>query len=160
YAIEGRADGQYCMTDKKDPQHLIPMTPRFLTGETVPANADDAERRAALARYLTDAKNPWFARCYVNRMWTALIGWGFYPGLAEFGTGVEPQYPEVLDLLAKEWTATNYDVRWLFRTLTATQAYQRRLQPRSRPGSLAAAAICPCRMRPEQIFEGLVHALG
>jgi hypothetical protein len=160
YAIEGRADGQYEMTDKKDPSHLIPMAPRFLTGEVLPVDADDAERRTAFARFLTSPKNPWFAKCYVNRMWTALMGWGFYPGLADFGAHVEPQYPEVLDLLAKEWTATNYDVRWLFRTLTETQAYQRRLQPRPRPGTLAAAAICPSRMRPEQIFEGLVHALG
>src|SRR5205085_10173241 len=39
YAIEGRADGQYRMTDKKDPGHLIAMRPRFLTGDTVPAGA-------------------------------------------------------------------------------------------------------------------------
>ena len=35
YAIESRADGQYRMTDKKDPDHLIAMQPRFLTGESV-----------------------------------------------------------------------------------------------------------------------------
>ena len=159
YAIEGRESGQYRMTDKKDPQHLIDMTPRFLTGETVSANADDTERRAALARYLTSPKNPWFAKAHVNRLWAALLGWGFYPGLADLGSHVEPRCPEVLDLVAKEWTATNYDVRWLFRTITSTQAYQHRLQPRPRPGTLVAA-VCPSRMRPEQIYEGLVHALG
>src|SRR5262249_5139988 len=47
YAIEGREDGQYRMTDKKDPQHLISMTPRFLSGESVAADADDTQRRAA-----------------------------------------------------------------------------------------------------------------
>jgi hypothetical protein len=64
-----------------------------------------------------------------------------------------------LDLLAKEWTASNYDMRWLFRTITLTQAYQCRLQPRPRPGTLVAS-VCPSRLRPEQIYEGLVHALG
>ena len=34
------------MTDKKDPTHLIAMQPRFLTGESVSLDADDAERRA------------------------------------------------------------------------------------------------------------------
>jgi hypothetical protein len=160
YAIESREDGQYYMTDKKDPQHLLPMAPRFLTGEALPADADDTTRRQALARYITSPKNPWFARCYVNRMWTALMGWGFYPGLADFGSHVQPRYPEVLDLLAKEWTATNYDVRWLFRTITLTQTYQRRIQPHPRPGTVSVAAVCPSRLRPEQIFEGLVHALG
>jgi len=45
YAIEGREDGQYSMTDKKDPSRLIPMAPRFLTGEAVTADAPDSERR-------------------------------------------------------------------------------------------------------------------
>jgi hypothetical protein len=159
YAIEGREVGQYRMTDKKDPQHLIDMKPRFLTGETISVDADDTERRTALARFLTSPKNPWFAKAHVNRLWTALVGWGFYPGLADLGSHVEPRFSDVLDLLAKEWTATNYDMRWLFRTITSTQAYQRRFQPRPRPGTLVAA-VCPSRMRPEQIFEGLVHALG
>src|SRR5262249_5655699 len=113
YAIEGRAEGQYQMTDKKDPSHLIAMTPRFLTGEAISPDADDTERRAALARFLTSPKNPWFARAYVNRMWSALMGWGFYPGLADLGSDSKPQYQEVLDLLASEWTATGYDMRWL-----------------------------------------------
>src|SRR5262249_16813446 len=111
YAIEGRAEGQYFMTDKKEPTKLIAMTPRFLTGEAVSAGANDAERRAALARFLTSPKNPWFARAYVNRMWTCLMGWGFYPGLADFGSAVTPLHPDVLDLLARKWTASGYDMK-------------------------------------------------
>ena len=49
YAIESRADGQYLMTDKKDPHRLIAMQPRFLTGESVGIDATDEERREALA---------------------------------------------------------------------------------------------------------------
>ena len=62
------------MTDKKDPQRLIPMQPRFLTGESVSLAASDPERREALARFLTSPKNPWFVRAYVNRIWTCLLG--------------------------------------------------------------------------------------
>jgi hypothetical protein len=160
YAIEGRDTGQYQMTDKKDPGHLIPMQPRFLTGEAVSLDAPDAERRAALARFLTGPQNPWFARAYVNRMWTALMGWGFYPGVNDLGAGQKPQYPEVLDLLAAEWTATGYDMRWLFRTLANTQTYQRRLQPRPHSQSVRPVAVCPNRLRPEQLFEALVQTLG
>ncbi len=160
YAIEGRSDGQYQMTDKKDPSKLITMTPRFLTGEAVSLDATDGERRKALARLMTDPKNPYFAKAYVNRMWTSLLGWGFYPGLADLGGPATPQFPEALDLLAKEWTAAGYDMRWLFRTIALTQAYQRRLQPRSLPGSPAPPAVCPNRLRPEQVFDALVRALG
>ncbi len=161
YAIEGRGDGQYFMTHRKDPSKLIAMTPKFLTGEAVSPDATDQERREALAKLLTSPKNPWFARAYVNRMWTALLGWGFYPGLADLGAEMEPCYSDVLDLLAREWTATGYDMRWLFETIVTTEAYQRRLQ--SRPDAESAApgpAACPCRLRPEQIFDALVRALG
>lgn len=159
YAIEGREEGQYTMTDKKDPQRLIVMTPRFLTGESVSPEASDTERRAALARFLTSRNNPWFAKSYVNRMWTALMGWGFYASVHDLGSGPAPHYPEVLDQLAADWTNTGYDMRWLFRTLVSTQVYQRHLQPRSQ-SEASALAVCPSRLRPEQIFEALVKALG
>jgi hypothetical protein len=161
YAIEGRTDGQYQMTDKKDPARLLNMTPRFLTGEALTADAADAERRAGLARFLTSPKNPWFARAHVNRIWTTLMGWGFYPGLADLGSDVTPRYPEVLDRLAADWTATGYDMHWLFRTVTNTQAYQRSFQPRSvLESEMRPVALCPSRLRPEQIFEALVKALA
>ena len=159
YAIESRADGQYFMTDKKDPGRLIAMQPRFLTGETVSIDADDTERRQALALFLTGPKNPWFAKCYVNRMWTALMGWGFYPTVTDLGGSAEPRHKAVLELLEKEWIASGYDVKWLFRTITLTQAYQR---PQQAPPSATrpAEAVCPVRLRPEQVFEALQQALG
>jgi hypothetical protein len=160
YAIEGREEGQYRMTDKQDPKHLIVMTPRFLTGQAVSLDASDTERRAALAHCLTSPKNPWFAKSYVNRMWTTLMGWGFYAGVNDLGSGPAPRYPEVLDELAADWTNTGYDIRWLFRTLANTQAYQRHLQPRTQSELSASIAVCPSRLRPEQIFEALVKALG
>jgi hypothetical protein len=158
YAIESRADGQYGMTDKKDPGHLISMQPRFLTGESVAIDATDEERRQALARFLTSPKNPWFARCHVNRMWSSLLGWGFYPTVADLGGHVKPRYPEALEILAKGWIASGYDMRWLFEVITLTRAYQGRMQA---PGSVASTpAACPARLRPEQVFEAMQKALG
>ncbi len=157
YAIESRSDGQYCMTDKKDPGHLIAMRPRFLTGESVALDSSDVERRQALARFLTSPKKPWFARSYVNRMWTALLGWGFYPTVNDV-CGAKPRYPEVLAVLEKDWIASGYDMRWLFETIALTRAYQGRLPgPVAEPDTLA---VCPARLRPEQVFEALQKALG
>jgi hypothetical protein len=158
YAIDGRADGQYYMTDKHDPEKLIPMQPRFLTGESVSIEATDAERRAALAKFLTSPTNPWFGRAYVNRMWTALLGWGFYPSVSDLGTE-KPRFEKALTVLEKDWIASGYDVRWLFRTIALTRAYQSRMQPvvsRTSP----SPALCPSRMRAEQIYEALQQVLG
>jgi hypothetical protein len=160
YAIESRADGQYTMADKKEPTHLIPMAPRFLTGERVGLDADDAQRRAALARLITGPQNPWFARCYVNRVWTAMMGWGFYPTVTDLGGAEEPSFPQVLALLEREWVASGYDMRWLFRTLALTQAYQRQFQTAPSDSDHALPAVCPVRLRAEQVFEALQKALG
>lgn len=159
YAIEGRETGQYRMTDKKKPDRLIDMTPRFFTGDSVSIDSPDEERRAALARFLTSSTNPWFARCFINRIWTALLGWGFYPTVADLGSDQPPRFPRVLKLLEKEWIATGYDIRWLFRTILLTQAYQTQLQPPI-SSELLTPAACPVRLRPEQIFEALQAALG
>ncbi|MHB1425422.1 MAG: DUF1549 domain-containing protein [Gemmataceae bacterium] len=157
YAIESRNDGQYGMTDKKAPDHLIPMQPRFLTGQSVSLDASDEERRQALARFLTDPNNPWFAHSYINRVWTALLGWGFYPSVNDVA-GSRPRYPEVLRVLEKDWIASGHDMRWLFETIALTRAYQGRLQGPNVEAS--ATAACPARLRPEQVFEALQKALG
>lgn len=161
YAIEGRSAGQYQMTDKKKPDRLLAMQPRFLTGESVPADATDQERRSALARFMTSPKNPWFAKAYVNRVWTNLMGWGFYPTLADLGSEQPAQCEEVLELLSKQWITSGYDVQWLFRTISSTQAYQSQLAgPPSQDHANAFPAVCPQRLRPEQVFEALQKALG
>ena len=161
YAIEGRSEGQYRMTDKRNPDLLIPMQPRFLTGESVPADAPDDVRRSALARFMTSPENPWFARCHVNRMWTCLMGWGFYPTVNDLAAHVTPRHPKVLDLLAHAWTASGYDVQWLLGTIALTRAYQRPVQaPRYTSSENILPEVCPVRLRPEQIFEALQTALG
>jgi len=147
------------MADKKDPTHLIDMAPRFFTGEGLPLDTDDFERRQLLAKLLTDPKNPWFVKCYVNRMWTALLGWGFYPSVTDLGPTAEPvPHKEALTILTKGWLDSDYDVKWLFRTIARTEAYQRRT-----PDPHAAnppPAVAPVRLRPEQVFEALQKGLG
>jgi hypothetical protein len=159
YAIESRDDGQYSMTDKRNPDRLIAMRPRFLTGEALPLDSNDDERRRALARLLTGPDNPWFARCYVNRVWTTMLGWGFYPSVNDLGSGVQPRHPEVLKFLAGEWVAGGHDVKWLFRTVALTRAYQSRSQAPA-AGSEVRPAVCPVRLRAEQVFEALQKALA
>src|SRR5205085_2007841 len=119
----------------------------------------DEERRTALARLLTSPTNQWFAKCYVNRIWTVLMGWGFYPTVTDLSSDIAPRYPAVLEMLTAEWIASGYDVQWLFRTIALTQAYQR---PHQAPPTIdvPAPAVCPVRLRPEQVFEALQKALG
>ena len=76
------------------------LTARF----TLPANAAEGERRAALARWIIDEKNPLTYRTIVNRVWQHHFGRGIVDTPNDFGrNGAKPTHPELLDWLAVEF---------------------------------------------------------
>lgn len=78
-----------------------------------------------LASSLPTLENPRFVRNAVNRWWWLLMGRGLVHPLDLTHAGNPPSHPEVLDLLAAEFVAHQGDIRWLIKTLTATETYQR-----------------------------------
>ncbi|MCE9605771.1 MAG: DUF1549 domain-containing protein [Planctomycetia bacterium] len=67
----------------------------------IPASAGEGERRAALARWIVDSKNPLTWRTIVNRVWQYHFGRGLVDSPNDFGrNGREPTHPELLDWLA------------------------------------------------------------
>ncbi|HEX3871315.1 MAG TPA: DUF1553 domain-containing protein, partial [Pirellulales bacterium] len=63
--------------------------------------ASEAERRAALARWITDPRNPLTWRSIVNRVWQYHFGRGIVDTPNDFGRmGGLPSHPELLDWLA------------------------------------------------------------
>jgi mono/diheme cytochrome c family protein len=67
----------------------------------LPDSGDEAERRAALARWLTDRNHPLVWRSIVNRVWHWHFGRGIVATPNDFGRmGAEPSHPELLDWLA------------------------------------------------------------
>jgi mono/diheme cytochrome c family protein len=66
-----------------------------------PDTADEGERRAALARWLSDPRNPLPWRSIVNRLWHYHFGRGLVDTPSDFGrNGGTPSHPELLDWLA------------------------------------------------------------
>ncbi|MEY4181010.1 MAG: hypothetical protein RLY70_4585 [Planctomycetota bacterium] len=78
-----------------------------------------------LAEQLPTAENRAFARNMVNRLWWFAMGRGLVHPLDLHHSENPPSHPELLDLLAAEFTAHHFDVRWLLGELTRTRAYQR-----------------------------------
>jgi len=69
----------------------------------VPPGASEGKRREALAAWITDERNPLFARVIVNRLWHHHFGVGLVDTPSDFGfNGGRPSHPELLDHLASE----------------------------------------------------------
>ncbi len=167
-AVEFQPRARYTMPDKENPARQIPIAPRFFlaaegakqSDPALPENLGGEQRRTLVASYITGQDNPWFARAFVNRTWYALMGEAFYEPIDDLGPERTPRAPEVLEPLADQWRRGGYDIRWLYRTIMNTQAYQRRVRSTaSAAGKTPFASGCPSRLRADQVFEALALAL-
>ncbi len=84
-------------------------------------------RRAQLAAQAP--ANLAFRRNIANRLWWHMMGRGLVEPLDGFSADNEPTHPELLDLLASEFAAMNFDMRAFLRELAMTQLYQRSSRP-------------------------------
>jgi hypothetical protein len=132
----------------------------FLTGQSLPLGSTDSVRRSSLAKWITSTSNPYFAKAVVNRYWAELMGEGFYGAIDEIGPDHSPTAPRTLELLAQEFTAKNYDVKWLLQTILATNLYQRESRPPRNGNEPAFQANCAQRLRSDQLFNNLLHVLN
>jgi hypothetical protein len=87
--------------------------------------ATEADRRAALARYLTDPKNALTWRSIVNRVWRYHFGRGLVESPNDFGRmGQLPTHPELLDWLAIEFRDGGQSLKSLHRQLVTSATYR------------------------------------
>lgn len=83
-------------------------------------------RRAALADWLTDAKNRLTWRSVANRVWHYHFGQGLSTTPSDFGQmGSPPSHPELLDWLACEIRDGDQGLKHVHRLLCASAAYRR-----------------------------------
>lgn len=82
-------------------------------------------RKAQLATWLTSPDNPYFAKAAVNRVWAQFMGRGLVHPVDDLKPGSRASHPELLETLAKEFIAHEYDLRWLAREILMSAAYQR-----------------------------------
>ena len=91
----------------------------------VPADAPEGDRRAALARWITDPKNPLTWRSIVNRVWQYHFGRGIVATPNDFGKmGQLPSHPELLDWLAAEFRDGGQSLKSLHRLLVTSATYR------------------------------------
>jgi uncharacterized protein DUF1553/uncharacterized protein DUF1549/cytochrome c/F5/8 type C domain-containing protein len=89
-----------------------------------PLPKDLPPNRLALARWLVDPDNPLTARVIANRFWEQIFGLGIVRTSEEFGSqGDLPSNPELLNWLATELVAQEWNVKAFLRLLVTSAAY-------------------------------------
>ncbi|MCI0359073.1 MAG: DUF1549 and DUF1553 domain-containing protein [Planctomycetaceae bacterium] len=117
----------------------IPATSLKNVGQTIPARllgldeqyqpASPELLRHSLARWITAADNPLFAKATANRTWAHFFGRGLVNPVDDLRQDNQPSHPAVLELLAGELRKSQFDLKHLIRCLCLTSAYQRTSQP-------------------------------
>jgi hypothetical protein len=148
--------GQYIAEDHKTKvkQVVAPRVP--FAAELLPP---EGSRREQLALWVTSPKNPFFARAAANRVWALLTG----RPLVEPVDNLESDSPglPLLQILADEFVAHDFDLRRLIRVIAFAEVYQ--LDSAGGPENNESAdkgwAVFPLtRLRPEQVVGGVTQA--
>jgi hypothetical protein len=111
-------------------RHLLddrPVPARVLGGlSPVPSGQDP---RVALADWLTDPANPYFARNLANRIWAHFLGRGIIEPVDDLRVSNPPSNGELLDGLADHLVRSKFDLRALARDICTSRTYQASVVP-------------------------------
>lgn len=151
--------GKYYMTDKDDPDKKSEMQAAFLLGEQPPPNLPAGQRRVVVAAYMIyNPDNYWFARAYVNRIWSELIGDGFY-AIDSLGPDKDVVHQLIINRIAYTFRAGGFNTKSLFRTICNSQTYQREIHTIQENSDLFTA-VRPTRLPPFAVADELERVLG
>ena len=143
------------------PESAKPVPAKFLGG-VEPKMANNEPYRPALAKWLTDEKNPYFSKAIVNRTWAQLFGTGFVNPIDDLHDGNLASHPDLFEALARNFNGHGFDLKNLYRAICNTQAYQRTSKPFN--GNQSDDQLFSHTMvkvlSPEQLFDSLATITG
>ena len=103
----------------------VPISPDLPSRFDVAPDQPESARRVALARWITDPRNPLTWRVIVNRVWQYHFGRGLSDSPNDFGhMGQQPTNPELLDWLAVEFRDGGGTLKKLHRLIVTSDTYR------------------------------------
>ena len=107
----------------RDPDTNRPLPAKALGGPVINATKGQ-DARLPLFDWLRSPDNPYFARCFVNRVWGHYFGVGIVDPVDNFSLANPPSNEKLLDALARDFIAHNYSIRDIERTILNSRTYQ------------------------------------
>ena len=140
--------------------------PVFVDGTKIERSGLVAEtcRRDELAELIV--RSPLMPKAIVNRMWSHFLGYGFTRPIDDMGPHNPPQFPELLDELARGFAANSFDLKRLMKWIVLSRPYglSSRMTARNETdnpelGQPPAFSHFYCRqMTAEQLYRSLLVA--
>lgn len=137
-------------------------TPAARKGGSLPDPDAGGDRRQLLADWLTDKRNPFFARNLANRYWGYLFGKGIVNPIDDQRVTNPPTNRELLDALADELVKSDFDLKHLLRVICLSKTYQHSSQPlaQNRKDELFFTHYSPKRLPAESLLDAVDFACG
>lgn len=119
--------------------------------------APDDDPRLALADWMSNKSNPFFAKALVNRYWKHFFKRGLIEPEDDLRDTNPPTNPELLDALAKHFLNSGYDLKSLVRAITQSHTYQLSAMPNAHNGidRQAYSHFYPKRMTAEVLLDSI-----
>ena len=144
--------------------------PQFEKGEEFEKVAEDGlpavpkfRPREILANDLTAKEYDVFTRNSVNRIWFLVMGRGLSHPLDEMHSKNPPSHPDLLALLAREFSGHGFDLKWLLREIMLSETYQRASRlPKgvAKVEPTSYRVVTPKGLTPEQLLRAVLRVTG
>jgi hypothetical protein len=124
--------------------------------------ANTADRRTALAAWLTRPDNPFFARSMANRIWYHLLGRGIVDPVDDFRASNPPSNIPLLEALASDFATRGFNLRYLVSTIMKSGVYQlsSASTPLNESDQRYFSHATPTRLTAEQLLEAISSVTG
>jgi WD40 repeat protein/mono/diheme cytochrome c family protein len=86
--------------------------------------ATNSDPRRALADWVINPSNPFFAKAAVNRVWGVFFGRGFVDPVDDFRSSNPVSNEPLLNALSDHFVESGYDLKRLMRTVMSSRLYQ------------------------------------
>ncbi|MEQ9411115.1 MAG: DUF1549 and DUF1553 domain-containing protein [Fuerstiella sp.] len=118
--------------------------------------------REPLMAWLRSPDNPLFAKAFVNRVWASYFNVGIVSPADDLNLANPPSNGPLLDYLAQEFIAHDFDMKWLHREILNSRTYQLSWQPNStnRLDERNFARAVPRRLPAEIAWDMVTQAVS
>ncbi len=146
---------------KRLPKDAKFVKAKFLAGPE-PDIGEKSPYRPVLAKWITSKENRFFARAISNKLWYHFFGRGFVNPVDDMHDDNYASHPELLDTMAQQVKANDFDLKYLIRAICNSETYQRSSKATGNNGDdreLFSHALVR-QLSPEQLYDSLEQVIG